>query len=126
MKTFTLRLSDTEAEILERLNYILGPSKNKSIARILKDVYQSIDPNYYLNGTVSDAADLAAIYYSAAGQTENISLREADLLDAFSFINYAIEHAEKGEEAEELKKEKEALRKNILLGLREIGKEPQK
>jgi hypothetical protein len=50
MKTFTLRLSDIEADILDRLSIVYGKSKNSVITSILAKEYSSIDPGTRIIG----------------------------------------------------------------------------
>lgn len=113
MKTFTLRLSDAEAEILERINFLyFGPSKNKTINELISWFYSSVvgDPLYDRSGVVSDAAVLAESRCEDAMLTPE-PLKEKAIREAGKFIDYAIKGLEKAEEIKRL----EELRKSTIL-----------
>lgn len=121
MKTFTLRLSDVEAEILERINFLyMGPSKNKTIKELISSFYSCVvgDLLYDRSGVVSDAAVLAESRCEEAMLADE-PLKEDKLREAGKFIDYAIKGLEKAEEIKRL----EELRKNTILSIGEKKKE---
>lgn len=109
MKTFTLRLSDAEAEILERLEkaYLFESSKNKVIVRLLKDCYSGLDPMYGLLGIVSDIEDLAEGYYERITKTpdEAHTMRELEIVERL--IIFALYRCEDPSKKENLTRMKE-------------------
>lgn len=134
MKTFTLRLSDEEAEALNRLAYIMGMSKNQLIASAICRDYnafvddgtvitarEEIDP-YLFEGNknfafnrVKECVDVLDDY--GADSYEGGEALEA-LRHAIKCYDYAIENETDPRTLEQLELEKSdavnLLRENIL------------
>lgn len=96
MKTFTLRLTDTEAKMLDRLSLIYGKSKNSVITSILADKYSSIDENaQIIDGEILDLSN--DIYFGLSvyetlfinRKTENISGK--DFLACKRALEYSLD-----------------------------------
>ena len=119
MKTLSLRLTDMEAEALERIAYLAGTSKNKALEQLIANAYENIDIG------ATDAGEI--VYISSMGylaQNEMAMLQEnpqrSQLLKVLKYLNYAIEH-HAGDDLYELSlAELENYKQNILLDLKDM------
>ena len=110
MKTFTLRLTDEETEMLERMAYIYGKSKNKVITELMKQAYLTMDLFAEKTGFISDNMDFAkSVYKEMIEGYRAGAYTTPELLAADNYIDYAIEHTENAEELNALEKMKEDL-----------------
>ena len=91
MKTFTLRLTDEEAEALARIAYLSGVSKNKVLQQLISNEYATID------ATATEAGEILYIRSMADIADEDLDLLDeeptrSNLLKALKYFNYAIEY----------------------------------
>lgn len=91
MKTFTLRLTDIEAEALERIAYFKGVSKNTALTMMIANEYDNVEPGSVENSKiwfVSCPEDLAgSIGRDIFENAENRS----DIAEAIKYFEYGIE-----------------------------------
>ena len=92
MKKFTLRLTDIEAEALERLAYMKGESQNRVVVKAIADMYEDLDGDaiFLDNGTIQSIARLfCGGVISAQEERDNKAITTAHILRACS---YDLEH----------------------------------
>ena len=120
MKTFTLRLSDEEAEALNRLSYISGLSKNKAIVAMIAGTYYDMisgeDFEKALQGEITpfffnDLNNFPYDTYEAIGEIDE---RKATLI--LKCYDYSISHISDKYEKEKLEEEMKEM-KDMLLGM---------
>ena len=93
MKTLTVRLSDIEAEALERLAYSNGLSQNRQITRLIAEKYEPLDVNAVcINGDLCtierNRNEWATLYADLAlGDPDQFSLGHA-----VKFLSYIMEN----------------------------------
>lgn len=92
MKTFTLRLTDTEAEALERIAYFRGVSKNTALTAMIAEEYNNIEPGSAESSKiwfVSCPEDLAGtVGRDLFVDAEN----RAEMVEAIKYFEYGIEN----------------------------------
>lgn len=110
MKTFTLRLTDLEAEALDRIAYFDGRSKNKVIESLIACRYNEIE-----GGTVEDGElyflslpeELADFFGPLYADNENAT--RGDIALAIKYYDFGIEnHSGSGSVTVEQLEEKKA------------------
>lgn len=92
MKTFTLRLTDEEAEALERIAYFRGVSKNTALITMIAEEYANIEPGSvedFKIWFVSCPEDLAG---SVGHDIFVTAQNRSDLIDAIKYFEYGIEN----------------------------------
>lgn len=119
MKTLTLRLTDLEAEALERLAYINGKSKNKYLTTLIADGLAEYEPGtvdgeiVFITERPRFAIEVYNRYLDDIRNQEK-RVNEKDLLKLVRAVDYSIEAFEPGidqvngvmlEELENIKKE---------------------
>lgn len=82
MKTFTLRLTDTEAEALERLAAIHKVSKNQLIKNIITAEYTDVDPMAICVDNEIDCISSAADFPRAVDDSINHLIELGKVSDA--------------------------------------------
>ena len=108
MKTFTLRLTDLEADALERLAYVNGKSKNKMITSMIVNEYGNIDAETLvledeIIGLTLDENFWHGAYTTLLNKaTEENALTDADIAKALRAVEYVIERTEDPETIEKL------------------------
>ena len=125
MKTFTLRLTEDEAEALERMTFIEnevrsgGQSKNKFIEELIANEYANYDAHAVLNGKIRFVTPPDVFAKQLA---DDVDRYREDPLNALAAIEYAIIAISETVEAdqddqkvilEELTEEKEYLYKKL-------------
>lgn len=114
MKTFTLRLTDLEAEALERLAHVNGESKNRMITSLIANEYGRTDTDsIILNGEVVSMTlgkdfyrgVIAAFWEKAVGD----SVPDAELAKTLRAIEYSKDKANDPDEIEAMEQEKERI-----------------
>lgn len=92
MKTFTLRLTEDEAEALERIAYFRGVSKNTALTTMIAEEYDVIEPGSvedFKIWFVSCPEDLA----SSVGRDLYIGAENrAEMIEAIKYFEYGIEN----------------------------------
>lgn len=114
MKTFTLRLTDLEAEALDRLAYIAGQSKNKLIECLIAREYGNTlnDTGVVIGDELLYLVDNACFAETIADQTAaalndgSPAVADSDVIKVARCYDYAIEHAANDEEGQALEKKK--------------------
>lgn len=92
MKTFTLRLTDDEAEALERIAYFRGVSKNTALTTMIAEEYDNIEPGSvedFKIWFVSCPEDLAG----SVGRDLFVNAENrGDMVEAIKYFEYGIEN----------------------------------
>ena len=121
MKTITVRLTDGQAEALNRLSYIEGKSKNAILRKSITDYYNLYD----LNGSdgevvtaVTPAEEWPRVYVEEI--TENKPICKEEYINTMKIYNYAIEHAEDNAEQLALIQEKSQTTKKQIINIVQI------
>lgn len=114
MKTFTLRLSDGEAEALERLAYVCSKSKNSFLRDRIKTEYlETLDPikkgvPFLFNGLdisdITPTGEWPRVY--AEVMCKNAPESREAFYNAVKIYNYAVKYAKTEEDAEAHLREK--------------------
>lgn len=98
MKTITLRMTDKEAEALERLAYIRGQSKNKALTSLLVEEYTNIGGGIAVDTpggleivAMPDAADFGEFVQNTVYESDKKPSRQ-DLYTVLKALDYSIEH----------------------------------
>lgn len=112
MKTFTLRLTDGQAEILERISFYEEKSKNKIITDLIEDRYEVItetDPIYNADNFLEESYTYS--HYFA----EDLKCSEmTDPEDLRKAVIYDIKHAETEEEKQKIKEKFEPIWRELI------------
>ncbi len=116
MKTFTLRLSDGEAEALERLAYVRSKSKNSFLRdRVKAEYLETFEPIkktsvlFLFNGldisAITPTEEWPRVYAEVI--CKNAPECREEFYNAVKIYNYAVKYAKTEEDAEAHLKEKD-------------------
>lgn len=119
MKTLSLRLTDMEAEALERIAYLAGVSKNKALQQLIANAYENIDIGATDGGNIVYLSSMGNLAKNQMAVLEEDPQR-SQLLKVLKYLDYAIEH-HAGDDLYELPiTELEERRQDVILDLKEL------
>lgn len=101
MKTFTLRLTDPEAEALERLAQINGKTKKRTLTGLVAKAYKDTDDTAFILEDEIIALSPVEKFGLYAGKTfnrkidigDNVFISEADIIKVLRALDYSINNA---------------------------------
>ena len=115
IKTFTLRLTDVQAEALDRLAFVYGASKNQIINALIAREYQCFLYGRLNEGTtpvneeiidISQESDFPTEYICDHGTSEDdgetVTYNATEIKQIIKCYDYAIEHSDDEKEINRL------------------------
>lgn len=112
MKTFTLRLTELEADALERLAYVNGKSKNKMITSMIANAYGDTDTGSLVLGDEIINMSLDNDFWRGAKEAlfdkmnDERYLADEDVIKVLRAVEYAMEKTEDPKVIDRLEGEK--------------------
>ena len=100
MKKFTLRLTDTEAEALERLAYMHGVSQNRIIEVAIANMYASLDGDALVEWPTEKILRISVLLCNGVMNSRNSMKDETGVARLLRACSYDLAHDPCKEDAE--------------------------